>query len=124
MIKKADITQLVVEEKRNTFITHLIIFLSWDFTRYYGEIKKDEILVWTSSYWLRLNYPIFVLNFDDENALKGIRLEKNPFNKVVRKFIPIVIGSFIIFLTVLMEFKAAIIFSIILIIFLILRKHT
>ncbi|MGY5850919.1 hypothetical protein [Salegentibacter sp. F14] len=88
-----------------------------DFTKYYGEIKKDEILLWSSSYWLRFNYPIFVLKFNEDNILEGIRLEKNPLNKVLGKLLLLVTGSFIVFFATILQLKAAIIIILVLIVF-------
>lgn len=117
MITKEDIKQLIVEEKRSTLSSHLQIFFSWDFTRYYGEVKKNKILLWSSSYWLRLNYPVFLLRFDENDVLEGIKLENNPFNKVIRKLIPLIIGCFIISFFMFLKLKAAITISMIFTVF-------
>lgn len=117
MIRKEDLTKLIARERKNTFFSHFKIFFSLDFTKYYGEIKKDEILLWSSSYWLRFNYPIFILKFNEDNILEGIRLEKNPLNKVLGKLLFLVTGSFITFFATILQLKAAIIIILVLIVF-------
>ena len=94
MIEKTDIEELVLENKKSTLSTHFNDALFYNTLKYSGEIKKDEILIWTSSFWLRGGYPIFHLKFDTENHLKGISTELNPFGKFVNLFMLVAFGFF------------------------------
>ncbi len=85
MIEKKDIQKLVLERKKSTLRTHFNDMFFVNNLRYSGEIRKNEILLWYSSHWLRGGYPIFHLAFDSENKLAGIKTELNPFGKLLNK---------------------------------------
>ncbi|UII74455.1 hypothetical protein LV716_09265 [Flagellimonas sp. HMM57] len=85
MIEKKDVEKLVLEDKSSTLGTHFRDAFFYNTLKYSGEIRKNEILLWTSSYWLRGGYPIFHLKFNSENKLKGISTVLNPFGKLINK---------------------------------------
>jgi hypothetical protein len=79
-IQKKDIEKLVVENKKSTLKNHWIDSFNFNSTNYSGEIRKNEILLWKSSHFLRGAYPIYHLSFDENNELNGIKMEKNPYH--------------------------------------------
>lgn len=81
MITKEQIVKKIVKKKKlNIFLSHLFLLINKDIN-YYGEINDHEILLWRSSFFLRIGYPIFVLKFDENNYLKEIGTKKNPLAK-------------------------------------------
>ncbi len=96
MIEKTDIEELVLENKKSTLGTHFYDAFFYNTLKYSGEIRKNEILLWTSSFWLRGGYPVFNLKFDSKNQLKGISTELNPFGKFIKLFMFIALGFFAI----------------------------
>lgn len=94
MIKKEDIEELVLEQKKSNLKTHFNDMFFINTIKYSGEVRKSEILLWCSSHWLRGGYPIFYLQFDRENNLTGIKSELNPFGKLVDKLAIVIIGIF------------------------------
>ena len=94
MLRKKDIETLIAEEKESKLATHFYDALTYNTTKYSGEVRKDEILLWSSSYWLRGGYPIFHLHFNTENLLVKITTEPNPFGKLINKLAIIAIVFF------------------------------
>jgi hypothetical protein len=80
MVNKKDIEKLIIQNKKSNLITHFKDSQSYNTTKYSGEISDKEILIWRSAYFIRGDYPIFHLTFDDNNKLKEIKMGKNPFN--------------------------------------------
>lgn len=80
MVDKKNIEKLIIQNKKSNLITHFKDSQSYNTTKYSGEIRDKEILIWRSAYFIRGNYPIFHLTFDNNNKLKEIKMEKNPFN--------------------------------------------
>ena len=109
MVDKKEVEKLVVENKKSSLKNHWDDSFFYNITKYSGEIRPNEILIWRSSHFLRGAYPIFHLTFDKNGNLKGIKTEKNPFHKLLNK---ISIG-FLILLTLVLfittDFKLAII---------------
>ena len=106
MINKEDIEKLITFKRENSFTNHFQIFMTYDFTKYYGEIRENEILLWHSSYWLRLNYPIFILEFKSDKLI-GLKLEKNPIQKKSEIFISTLVLSLFIMLFLQLNLKVA-----------------
>ena len=109
MVEKKDIEKLIVQNKKSTLKNHWNDAFFYNTTKYSGEIKPNEVLIWRSSHFLRGAYPIFHLNFDQNDKLNGIKTEKNPYHKLLKK---ITIGVLIIFISGLFlstELKTAII---------------
>ncbi|WP_308993984.1 hypothetical protein QLS71_013960 [Mariniflexile litorale] len=109
MVEKKDIEKLIIQNKKSTLKNHWNDAFFYNTTKYSGEIKQNELLLWRSSHFLRGAYPIFRLIFDQNGKLKGIKTEKNPYYKLQIKisigFIT-VLSLMSIFMT---EFKIAII---------------
>jgi hypothetical protein len=108
MVEKKDIEKLIVQNKKSTLKNHWNDAFFYNTTKYSGEIKTNELLIWRSAHFLRGAYPIFHLTFDQNGELNGIKTEKNPFYKLLNK---ISIGFFIVLALVLLfttEFKTAI----------------
>jgi len=80
MVDKKDIEKLIIQNKKSNLITHFKDSQSYNTTKYSGEIRNKEILIWRSAYFIRGVYPIFHLTFDQNNKLKEIKMGKNPFN--------------------------------------------
>lgn len=80
MVDKKDIEKLIIQNKKSNLINHFKDSQSYNTTKYSGEIRNNEILIWRSAYFIRGVYPIFHLTFDQNNKLKEIKMEKNPFN--------------------------------------------
>ncbi|WP_026715171.1 hypothetical protein [Flavobacterium daejeonense] len=95
MINKSDIKKLIIENKKSNLKNHWKDAFFCNTTKYSGEIKSNEILLWRSSEFLRGYYPIYILNFDRNENLKEIKIEKNLYHKYSEKF------TFIFFLILL-----------------------
>ena len=109
MVEKKDIEKLIIQNKKSTLKNHWNDAFFYNTTKYSGEIKQNELLIWRSAHFLRGAYPIFHLTFDQNGELNGIKTEKNPYHKLLNK---ISIGFFIVLVLVLLfttEFKTALI---------------
>ena len=109
MVEKKDIEKLIIQNKKSTLKNHWNDAFFYNTTKYSGEIKPNELLIWRSAHFLRGAYPIFHLSFNQNAELNGIKTEKNPYHKLLNK---ISIGLFIVLALVLLfmiEFKTAII---------------
>jgi len=107
--EKKDIEKLIVQNKKSNLKNHWNDAFFYNTTKYSGEIKPNELLIWRSSHFLRSAYPIFHLTFDQNNKLNGIKKEKNPYHKLLNK---LTIGFLIVLITGLFittELKTAII---------------
>ena len=116
MISKKDIEDLIIFKKKNSLLNHLNILFSHEYSKYYGEIKNDEVLIWHSSFWLRYHYPIFNLKFKDDN-LVALKLEKNPLQKAQELIFLIIWIIILISILLSFELQPAILTSIIYILF-------
>lgn len=120
MVKKKDIEELVIQHKKSTLKTHWNDSFFYNTTKYSGEIKPNEILLWRSSFYLRGAYPIYHLTFDENQKLNGIKALRNPYHILVNK---IFVGLIIIPILLLLfttEFKSALtgIFGVLFVLFL------
>ena len=109
MVEKKDIEKLIIQNKKSTLKNHWNDAFFYNTTKYSGEIKPNELLIWRSAHFLRGAYPIFHLTFDQNGELNGIKTEKNPYHKLLNK---ISIVFFIVLVLVLLfttEFKTALI---------------
>ena len=109
MVEKKDIEKLIIQNKKSTLKNHWNDAFFYNTTKYSGEIKPNELLIWRSAHFLRGAYPIFHLTFNQDGELNGIKTEKNLYHKLLNK---ISIGFFIVLALVLLfttEFKTAII---------------
>ncbi|TJY31304.1 hypothetical protein [Pontimicrobium aquaticum] len=109
MAEKKDIEKLIVQNKKSNLKNHWNDAFFYNTTKYSGEIKPNELLIWRSSHFLRGAYPIFHLTFDQNNKLNGIKKEKNPYHKLLNK---ITIGFLIVLISGLFlstDFKMAVI---------------
>jgi len=95
MVNKKDIEKLVVQNKKSNLVTHWKDSQSYNNIKYSGEIRKNEVLLWRSTYFMRGSYPVFHIRFNQNNELEEIKIEKNPYhiflNKIMAVFL-IVIG--------------------------------
>ena len=126
-MNKSDIEELILEKKKSTLGTHFNDAFFYNTLKYSGEIRKNEILLWTSSYWLRGGYPIFRLKFDSENQLNRISTELNPFGKLIDKLTIIAICTFTMLPIIGYGFNdgwklGALVIFIVIVLFLILKK--
>ncbi|NIK93649.1 hypothetical protein GZ212_15925 [Mangrovimonas sp. CR14] len=122
MVKKKDIEKLIVQNKKSNLTNHWNDAFHYNTTKYSGEIKRNELLIWRSSHFLRGAYPIFHLTFNQNDELNGIRTEKNPYHKLLNK---ITFGFLVVLISGLFlstDFKMAVIGTIgLLVIVLLLR---
>ncbi|MDO7174240.1 hypothetical protein [Mariniflexile sp. AS56] len=108
MVEKKDIEKLIIQNKKSTLKNHWNDAFFYNTTKYSGEIKPNELLIWRSSHFLRGAYPIFYLTFDQNGELNGIKTVKNPYYKLWNKIsigFLIMLNLILIFTT---EFKTAI----------------
>lgn len=91
MVRKSDIKKLILQSKKSNLKNHRKDAFFTNRTKYSGEVRSTEILLWRSSHFLRGAYPIFHLKFDENDKLIGIETSKNPFDKFLSK---IMIGFF------------------------------
>ncbi|MEY8868797.1 hypothetical protein AB9K24_04785 [Meridianimaribacter flavus] len=96
MAEKKNIEKLIVQNKKSNLKNHWNDVFFYNTTKYSGEIKPNELLIWRSSHFLRGAYPIFHLTFDQNNKLNGIKKEKNPYHKLLNK---ITIGFLIVLIS-------------------------
>lgn len=96
MAEKKNIEKLIVQNKKSNLKNHWNDAFFYNTTKYSGEIKPNELLIWRSSHFLRGAYPIFHLTFDQNNKLNGIKKEKNPYHKLLNK---ITIGFLIVLIS-------------------------
>ncbi len=101
MVEKKDIEKLVVQKKKSNLKNHWKDSQSYNSTKYSGEIRQNEILLWRSAHFIRGVYPIFHLTFDQNNKLKEIKMEKNPFHIFLNRIMAI----FFILLTLTIFFS-------------------
>ncbi|GAL65499.1 hypothetical protein JCM19301_3959 [Jejuia pallidilutea] len=80
--------------KENTFLNHLWNVFSRDM-RAKGEIKRNEIKVWSQNMWNMTFYPIFTFEFNANNHLVKITDKINPIGKTIVGLFSIVILYFI-----------------------------
>ncbi|REE08226.1 hypothetical protein DFQ09_108102 [Winogradskyella pacifica] len=107
MVEKKDIEKLIIQNKKSTLKNHWNDVFIFNTTKYSGEIKPNELLIWRSVHFLRGAYPIFHLTFDQNGELNGIKTKNNPFYKLLNN---ISIGFFLLLALVLLitsEFKTA-----------------
>jgi hypothetical protein len=107
MVEKKDIEKLIIQNKKSTLKNHWNDAFFYNTTKYSGEIRPNELLIWRSAHFLRGAYPIFHLTFNQNSELNGIKTEKNPYHKLLNKS---TIGFFIVLALVLLfttEFKTA-----------------
>jgi len=85
MIYKKDIEQLITQHKKSNLLNHWKEAQSYNTTKYSGEIRQNEILLWRSAHFLRGAYPIFYISFDHNNQLKEIKTGKNPYHTLLNR---------------------------------------
>ncbi|MFG6685140.1 hypothetical protein ACGK9U_01055 [Mariniflexile sp. HNIBRBA6329] len=107
MVDKKDIEKLIVQNKKSTLKNHWNDAFFYNTTKYSGEIKPNELLIWRSSHFLRGAYPIFRLTFDQNGKLNGIKTEKNPYYKLQKKISIVLLIVFDLILIFTTEFKPA-----------------
>lgn len=108
MVEKKFIEKLITQHKKSTLINHWKDAFFYNTTKYSGEIKADELLLWRSSAHLRGAYPIFHLSFHQNGVLKKIEIKKNPYHKLLDY---LTVGCIIVLFILLLctvEFKTAI----------------
>ena len=81
-VTKKDVEKLIKLRKENTFLNHLWNVFSRDM-RAKGEIKGNEIKVWSQNLWNMTFYPIFTFEFNASNHLTGISTKLNPVGKTL-----------------------------------------
>ncbi|GAL70060.1 hypothetical protein [Jejuia pallidilutea] len=93
-VTKKDVEKLIELRKENTFLNHLWNVFSRDM-RAKGEIKRNEIKVWSQNMWNMTFYPIFTFEFNANNHLVKITDKINPIGKTIVGLFSIVILYFI-----------------------------
>mgnify|MGYP001265544311 CR=1 FL=1 len=88
MLQKQNL-KLIVQNKKSNLTNHWNDVFHYKTTKYSREIKRNELLIWRSSHFLRGAYPIFNLTFNQNDELNGIRTKKNPYHKLLNKIINI-----------------------------------
>ncbi|KQC33207.1 hypothetical protein AAU57_07685 [Nonlabens sp. YIK11] len=112
MVQKSDVEKLIVQTKKSNLLNHWNDTLFYNTTRYSGEIKDKEILLWRSYRFLRGDYPVFHLSFDENEILSEIKLERNPFIIFLRKFVIGVSALLIIFMFLAADLGTAVAYTI------------
>lgn len=112
MVKKDDLKKLIIENKKSTLKNHWKDAFFCNTTKYSGEIRSNELLLWRSSEYLKGAYPIFVLIFDENETLKKIKIEKNPYQKYSEKFTIMFFSILSILLAIWENLQTSIIFGI------------
>ncbi|QKX06190.1 hypothetical protein HN014_15150 [Aquimarina sp. TRL1] len=109
MVEKKDVEKLIIQNKKSNLKNHWKDAFSYNTTKYSGEIKQNEILIWRSSIFLRSAYPVYRLTFDQQAKLSGIKTEKNPYHKFLNKITIGFIVLLILGLILIANFKGIII---------------
>ncbi|RVT71092.1 hypothetical protein EOD40_17645 [Flavobacterium sufflavum] len=117
MVKKDDLKKLIIENKKSTLKNHWKDTFFCNKIKYSGEIRPNEILLWRSSEYLRGNYPIFILNFDQNKNLIGIKTEKNPYHKFRNKQSTVIFSILILLLAYNTDLRETLIFTFAILIF-------
>jgi len=94
-ITKKEVEQLIELEEESTLLNHFLNVFSRDF-RAKGEIKSDRIKLWRQGFWNMTVYPIFILEFNEENHLINITDRLNPIGKIFNVIIFLLLTFFII----------------------------
>jgi hypothetical protein len=94
-ITKKEVEQLIELEEESTLLNHFLNVFSRDF-RAKGEIKSDRIKLWRQGFWNMTVYPIFILEFNEENHLINITDRLNPIGKIFNVIIFLPLTFFII----------------------------
>ena len=81
-ITKSDILKLIEVQQMNTFGTHLLTILKWDF-RPAGEVRNREIRVWRQNGWNGMFYPIFKFDLNKDGHLINISDRINPVGQIM-----------------------------------------
>tara|TARA_R110002050_G_scaffold133381_1_gene255914 strand:- start:88 stop:762 length:675 start_codon:yes stop_codon:yes gene_type:complete len=81
-ITKSDILKLIEVKQMNTFVTHLLTILKWDF-RPAGEVRNREIRVWRQNGWNGMFYPIFKFDLNKDGHLINISDRINPVGQIM-----------------------------------------
>ncbi|NLN26188.1 MAG: hypothetical protein GX163_11225 [Bacteroidetes bacterium] len=93
-VTKKDVEKLIELRKENTFLNHLWNVFSRDM-RAKGEVKRNEIKVWSQNMWNMTFYPIFTFEFNANNHLVKITDKINPIGKTIVGLFSVVILYFI-----------------------------
>jgi hypothetical protein len=75
------IEKFITKNKEDNFLNHLITFITIDY-RILGKRKNNLVLIWQQTIWLRLFYPIFIFEIDNESNLI-IKDKINLFGKIM-----------------------------------------
>ena len=106
-----DIEKLIIQHKKSNLKNHWNDSFFYNTTKYSGELKPNEILLWRSTHFLRGAYPIFHISFDQNDKLNGIRKEKNPYHKFLNKSSIGFFSAILIFMFITTELKFAILMT-------------
>ena len=78
MITKNQKISLFEIKSENNFLNHFHFF-DKSFDVYIGDIRDKEIYLWKKNKFLRNNYPLFHLAFNDKDELIKILIVKKPY---------------------------------------------
>ena len=111
VIERKDIEKLIVQHKKSNLKNHWNDSFFYNTTKYSGELKSNEILLWRSAHFLRGAYPIFHISFDQNDKMNGIRKEKNPYHKFLNKSSIGFFSAILIFMFITTELRFAILMT-------------
>jgi len=100
MLEKKDLEKLVIQNKKSSLKNHWNDSFSINRTKYSGEIRKDEILLWSSSFFLRGAYPIYHLIFNENQHFTKLKIKKNPYHTLINKIFILLIITILILLII------------------------
>lgn len=79
-ITKKEVTQLIHEQKSDTFWAHFLCFLFKNKKRH-GSSIDNEVRLWQYNSWTASLYAVFIFKFNRENHLIDIKTKPNIFGK-------------------------------------------
>jgi hypothetical protein len=92
-ISKKALNQLIEKQKADTFWSHFMTFISWDYDLQ-GEEKEGSVIIWKQNSWNRTFYPVHTFRATDRDSLVYVNSKLNRFGRLLLSFmalIPLVI---------------------------------
>ena len=105
-ITKKDVIAHIFEHKKSNFKSHFFTFFHRK-KHLVGEVKSDEILLWKTNYWISGGFPVFKLEFNENDELIHITSTKNEFAKYSNFILFVPIISLILFSLLKIDFSLA-----------------
>ncbi|MHB1106327.1 MAG: hypothetical protein ACYCZ2_08185 [Lutibacter sp.] len=102
--QKEKIDELITLERDNNLLNHVLTsFFNRGET--IAEKNLSEYIIWTRNYWVGTFYPIFILNFNENDEIKNIKTELSLNGKLWAIILGGLILSFFVFALIIPMIK-------------------